>query len=97
MNIKEGTIFTTPTCEDFTSGYEIHLERMHNGIDIANSAGKPIVASQHGLVSFTGWNGGYGYTVTILHANGLNICYASYKLHSIENNFRHSLKKGQFT
>ena len=44
--------------------------RMHNGIGVANSFGTPIVAAQNGLVSFAGWNGGYGYTVEILHSNG---------------------------
>ena len=93
-DIKKDAKFIVPTYGDFTSGYGMRWGRMHNGIDVANSVGTPIVAAQHGLVSFAGWNGGYGYTVEILHSNGLTSRYAH--LRSIGIKLRQSVKKGQF-
>lgn len=60
-----------------TSGYGWRWGRMHKGIDIANSVGSAIVASQHGRVSFAGWSeGGYGYLVEITHGDGSRSLYA---------------------
>ncbi|MFM7465660.1 MAG: LysM peptidoglycan-binding domain-containing M23 family metallopeptidase [Cyanobium sp.] len=60
-----------------TSGYGWRWGRMHKGIDVANSVGTAIVASQHGRVSFAGWsNGGYGYLVEITHGDGSRSLYA---------------------
>ncbi len=48
----------------------------HEGIDIANSAGTPIKASDGGVVTFAGWtNGGYGNLVIIDHENGYQTYY----------------------
>ena len=43
----------------------------HNGVDIANECGTPIVASAAGTVieANAGWNGGYGNAVVIRHKN----------------------------
>lgn len=48
----------------------------HTGLDIANSKGTSIVASDAGRVSFAGWKGSYGYTVIINHGNGYETYYA---------------------
>jgi murein DD-endopeptidase MepM/ murein hydrolase activator NlpD/uncharacterized protein YgiM (DUF1202 family) len=42
----------------------------HNGIDIANSVGTPIVAADGGVVTYAGWKGGLGNAVVIDHGNG---------------------------
>ncbi|MEN6414029.1 MAG: M23 family metallopeptidase [Veillonellales bacterium] len=48
----------------------------HPGIDIANSAGTPIVATADGIVTESGWNsGGYGNMVQIDHGNGIVTIY----------------------
>ncbi len=49
----------------------------HSGLDIGNSIGQPIYASEAGKVTTAGWNsGGYGYYVIINHGNGLETLYA---------------------
>ena len=48
----------------------------HGGLDIYNSPGTDIVASDGGVVKFAGWNGGgYGYLVVIDHQNGYETYY----------------------
>lgn len=49
----------------------------HRGIDIANSIGTQIVASDGGYVQYAGWsNVGYGYMVQVDHGNGFSTLYA---------------------
>ena len=48
----------------------------HPGIDIANDAGTPILATADGVVTTAGWNdGGYGNMVDIDHGNGIMTRY----------------------
>ncbi|MCL2747101.1 MAG: peptidoglycan DD-metalloendopeptidase family protein [Oscillospiraceae bacterium] len=49
--------------------------RNHQGIDFAGSTGDPIVAADGGKVTFAGYRGGYGLSVTIQHANGYSTVY----------------------
>ena len=66
-----------PTKGVFTSGYGWRWGRMHKGIDVANNVGTPIVAAKAGRVVFSGWHdGGYGYLVTLAHADGSRSLYA---------------------
>ncbi len=48
----------------------------HGGIDIANSKGTNIYASDGGIVTHAGWMGTYGYLVIIDHQNGYTTYYA---------------------
>lgn len=50
--------------------------RMHQGIDIAAPIGTVVMASASGVVTATGYDGGYGNYVEILHPNGLRTFYA---------------------
>ncbi len=54
----------------------LNLRRPHEGIDIANMRGTPIIATADGVVTFAGWRPGYGYTVEIDHGNGIKTRYA---------------------
>jgi|GEM_PF-547126 len=48
----------------------------HNGVDLDNPAGTPILAAQAGMVVFAGWdNLGLGWSVKINHCNGLSTMY----------------------
>jgi len=48
----------------------------HNGVDIATHHGTPIKSVREGMVFFTGWKDGYGYTVIIQHYDGYTTFYA---------------------
>jgi len=47
----------------------------HNGLDIANNQGTPLLAADGGVVIYSGWNGGLGNAVGIDHENGLVTWY----------------------
>lgn len=55
----------------YSSGY-------HTGIDITGSGayGRTIIAADSGTVVQAGWNGSYGYSVTIQHSGGVRTLYA---------------------
>lgn len=55
----------------YGEGYEFH-----NGIDIATHHGTPIKAVRDGMVFFTGWKEGFGYTAIIQHYDGYTTFYA---------------------
>jgi murein DD-endopeptidase MepM/ murein hydrolase activator NlpD len=48
----------------------------HAGIDIDANSGDPVRAAAEGVVSFSGWRGGYGNVVEIDHGNGYKTLYA---------------------
>lgn len=45
--------------------------RLHNGVDLAASAGTPVVAVDDGVVVAAGYSGGYGNRVLITHGGSL--------------------------
>jgi len=49
--------------------------RFHKGVDLAATAGTPIVAAADGRVISAGWSGGYGRAVVIAHAGGVETRY----------------------
>lgn len=77
----------------FTSGFGPRRDprtgrsRMHSGVDFAGPQGTAILATSDGVVTHAGWQGGYGNTVVIRHAFGIETLYAH--LHSI------NVRKGQ--
>ena len=48
----------------------------HKGVDIGASWYSKVYAAQSGKVIQAGWNGGYGYSVTIHHNHGVSTLYA---------------------
>lgn len=60
-------------------GYRTHpitgAWALHSGVDWYVPSGTAVKASCGGTVTQSGWNGGYGYCVTIDHGNGLSTRY----------------------
>ncbi len=67
--------FAWPARGELTSCFGYRWGRLHAGIDIANDPGSPVRAAQNGRVVFTGWLGGYGYTVVVEHGRGYETLY----------------------
>lgn len=59
----------------------------HAGIDISTRRGTPIIAPADGVVTFAGWEGGYGRTLVINHGHGLVTRYGHL--------YKFKVKKGQ--
>ena len=51
------------------------MDAYHSGIDIGNSYGTSIYASDGGTVTYSGWMSGYGYLIIIDHGNGYQTYY----------------------
>lgn len=60
-------------------GWRVHPitgnNSFHNGVDLANVTGTPIYAAKSGTVTAAGYNGVYGYYVTINHGDGFSTLY----------------------
>ncbi|MDF2635373.1 MAG: Peptidase [Pelosinus sp.] len=88
-----------PTSGEVTSGFgsrNAPLEggsELHQGIDIANSMGTPIVATADGVVVQSELSGGYGNMVKIDHGNGIATIYGHNSRLIV--NVGQSVKKGQ--
>lgn len=75
---KKGTgTFAYPARGSLTSRYGLRWGRRHTGIDIGASYGSAVRASDGGVVTWVGWEGGYGKLIKIDH--GAN--YVSYYGH----------------
>lgn len=66
----------------FTSGFGYRRDpkgagtRMHSGTDFAAGSGTPIYATADGVVTFAGWEGGYGRHVEVRHEFGITTTYS---------------------
>lgn len=59
-------------------GYNWGRIHSRNGVDIANSCGTPIYAANEGSITTadgSGWNGGFGKFIKVLHPNGTETVY----------------------
>jgi len=62
-------------------------QEFHDGLDIGAPYGTTIRATADGMITFTGYKSGYGYTVTINHGYGFETSYC--------HNSKILVKKGQ--
>jgi murein DD-endopeptidase MepM/ murein hydrolase activator NlpD len=71
-----------PVAGRITSGFGLRVHpilrfaRMHRGIDFGAGYGAPIVAAADGRVARSGWAGGYGRQVRIVHDGGIVTSYS---------------------
>jgi murein DD-endopeptidase MepM/ murein hydrolase activator NlpD len=68
-------IFSWPARGLITSRFGYRGRELHTGLDVAVPRGTTVKAADSGVVSFAGWNGGYGYCVIINHKNGYQTLY----------------------
>jgi murein DD-endopeptidase MepM/ murein hydrolase activator NlpD len=52
--------------------------RPHKAIDYAAPQGTPVIAIGKGRVTFSGWRGGYGNCVEVVHAGGYSSRYGHF-------------------
>lgn len=52
-----------------------HVWKLHDGVDFAASTGTPVYAARAGVVSYTGFLGSGGNTLTINHGGGIKTSY----------------------
>lgn len=66
-----------PVQDDFryTSGFGPRWGRMHEGVDMAGPVGTPIYATADGVVTFAGWQNGYGRIIKVQHEFGIETRY----------------------
>ncbi len=78
-------------------GWRIHpitkTRKLHSGIDYAAPYGTSILAAEDGVVLTAGWNGGYGYCVTVNHGGGYVTLYGHCS--SLSVSAGQSVKRGQ--
>lgn len=66
-----------PTRSHILDGYDYLPDANHFGIDLKGAEGDPVVAADHGIVVYAGWNEwGYGNLVVIDHGDGWQSLYA---------------------
>ncbi len=53
----------------------LKIYRPHLGVDYAAPTGTPVVASGNGVITYAGWNGGFGNFIRIKHNNGIETTY----------------------
>ncbi len=70
--------FQWPTEGNFSSpfGYRTLFNSFHNGIDISNAYGTPILAADAGTVTCAEYKGSFGNLIIIDHGNGMETYYA---------------------
>ena len=79
--IKRGTL-TPPTYVkplyggSISSYFGYRWGRLHEGVDFWVPTGSAVFAACDGVVVSAGWSGGYGYCITIRHADGKETRYA---------------------
>jgi len=76
-----------------TSRYGYRGREFHSGLDIGANHGTAVGAAAGGRVTSAGWNGNYGYMVTIDHGGGLVTRYAH--LSQINVSVGQSVSSGQ--
>lgn len=54
----------------------LHVNKMHEGIDIITDVGTNVISSGAGVVEFVGYRGGFGLAVEIDHGYGYRTIYA---------------------
>jgi len=99
LNRVFGRLFIFPTRGRLTSRFGARVDpttgisRFHNGIDLANSIGTPVVAAMSGKVSMLGYNPNFGKYIILSHPEGYQTLYGH--LESFQARKGDRVKQGQ--
>ncbi len=74
MPVRSSYRFTSPF--GFRSDPKNGSRKLHEGMDMAGPRGTPIYATADGVVTFAGWQSGYGNVVKLRHSYGFETLYA---------------------
>lgn len=93
LEAKRGVLASTPTIWPvkgwLTAGFGYRrspftgMRQMHEGVDISNTVGTPVVAPADGVVSYAGPLGGFGNVVSVDHGHKISTFYAHLKQHNV--------------
>ncbi|MCA1711125.1 MAG: M23 family metallopeptidase [Actinobacteria bacterium] len=73
---RTASLWVLPTSGRLSSRYGPRWGSFHPGIDIAAPTGDPVKAAAAGVVTTSGWSGGYGKLIRIQHRDGTTTTYA---------------------
>ena len=90
-----GNTVVFPTSGTLTSGFGQRWGTMHNGIDVANSVGTPIVAVMDGTVINSGPAQGFGNWIRIQHDDGTISVYGHMSADQLKVNVGDHVTAGQ--
>ena len=62
--------------------------QMHEGVDIANTVGTPVIAPADGVVTYTGPLGGFGDVVSVDHGHKISTLYTHLQEHKVSQGQR---------
>ncbi len=102
LEAKRSVLASTPTIWPIkgwlTAGFGYRrspftgLRQMHEGVDISNSVGTPVIAPADGMVSYAGPLGGFGNVISIDHGHNISTFYAHLQQHKVSQGQR--IKRG---
>jgi murein DD-endopeptidase MepM/ murein hydrolase activator NlpD len=102
LEAKRSVLASTPTIWPvkgwLTAGFGYRrspftgLRQMHEGVDISNSVGTPVIAPADGMVSYAGPLGGFGNVISIDHGHNISTFYAHLQQHKVSQGQR--IKRG---
>ncbi|MEV6343464.1 M23 family metallopeptidase [Actinoplanes sp. NPDC051851] len=76
-DVEASEIYLLPLDDyQFTAPYGVRFGKLHAGIDLAAPDGTPYKAVHAGTVTAAGYQGGYGYAITVKQDDGTEIIYA---------------------
>ncbi len=73
---RDPATWVWPAEGDVTSEFGRRWGRPHEGLDLANAVGTPVVAATDGEVSLAQAKSGYGLTVKVDHGDGVETAYS---------------------
>ncbi len=99
LNRVLGKLFIYPMRGRITSRFGMRkdpltgVKRFHNGVDLANSVGTPVLAAMAGRVAMTGYNAHFGKYIILSHSEGFQTLYGHLNSFKIRRGV--NVKQGQ--